>query len=178
MQQTQHMLGLSGNGFNEQSCFCCYSYLRICRIGSRQHTWCRWPSCCIGGGSRGSSCSTVANRHRGARCRSRVSSCCCCVLPHCWLPVYNLQSEFQLCILSNPIHSERGFWALLGYAPQRLAQGSQVPQPTCYWKWVGVTIPLKHHNFTLRASRAFNMARTLEQVYFLESSVYGEQFFS
>ena len=92
MQQTQHMLGLSGNGFNEQSCFCCYSYLRICRIGSRQHTWCRWPSCCIGGGSRGSSCSTVANRHRGARCRSRVSSCCCCVLPHCWLPVYNLQS--------------------------------------------------------------------------------------
>ena len=45
---------------------------------------------------------------------------------------------------------------------------SQVPQPTCYWKWVGFTIPLKQDNFTLRASRAFNMAHTL----------YGEQFFS
>ena len=38
---------------------------------------------------------------------------------------------------------------------------SQVPQPTCYWKWVGVPLPLKHHNFTLQASRAFNIAHTL-----------------
>ena len=44
----------------------------------------------------------------------------------------------------------------------------QVPQPTCYWKWVGSTIPLKQDNLTLRASRAFNMARTLKEVYFLE----------
>ena len=57
-------------------------------------------------------------------------------------------------------------------------QSSQVPQPTCYWKWVGVPLPLKHHNFTLQASRAFIMASTLEEVYFLELSVYGEQFFS
>ena len=57
-------------------------------------------------------------------------------------------------------------------------QSSQVPQPTCYWKWVGFTIPLKQDNFTLRASRAFNMARTLEQANLLESSVYGEHFFS
>ena len=46
--------------------------------------------------------------------------------------------------------------------------GSQVPQPTCYWKWVGSTIPLKQDNLTLQASRAFNMARTLKEVYFLE----------
>ena len=25
-----------------------------------------------------------------------------------------------------------------------MVQGSQVPQPTCFWKWVGCTIPLKH----------------------------------
>ena len=47
-----------------------------------------------------------------------------------------------------------------------------------YWKWVGVPLPLKHHNFTLQASRAFNMAHTLEQANLLESSVYREQFFS
>ena len=45
---------------------------------------------------------------------------------------------------------------------------SQVPQPTCFWKWVGSTIPLKQDNLTLQASRAFNMARTPEEVYFLE----------
>ena len=53
-------------------------------------------------------------------------------------------------------------------------QYSQVPQPTCYWKWVGSTIPLKQDNLTLQASRAFNMARTLEQVNLLEKSAYGE----
>ena len=37
---------------------------------------------------------------------------------------------------------------------------SQIPQPTCYWKWVGFKIPLKQHNFTLRASRAFNKTST------------------
>ena len=36
---------------------------------------------------------------------------------------------------------------------------SQVPQPTCYWKWVGVPIPLKQDNFTSEASWAFKMAR-------------------
>ena len=30
----------------------------------------------------------------------------------------------------------------------------QVPQPICFWKWDGCTIPLKHHNFTLTASTA------------------------
>ena len=29
---------------------------------------------------------------------------------------------------------------------------SQVPQPTCYWKWVGVSIPQKVGNFSLRPS--------------------------
>ena len=29
---------------------------------------------------------------------------------------------------------------------------SQVPQPTCYRKWVGCTIPLKQEFFTLEAS--------------------------
>ena len=29
---------------------------------------------------------------------------------------------------------------------------SQVPQPTCYWKWVGVSIPQKVGNFSLRRS--------------------------
>ena len=29
---------------------------------------------------------------------------------------------------------------------------SQVPQPTCYWKWVGVSIPQKVGNFSLRLS--------------------------
>ena len=41
---------------------------------------------------------------------------------------------------------------------------------SCYWKWVGFTIPLKQDNFTLRASRAINMASTQEEVYFLEGS--------
>ena len=29
---------------------------------------------------------------------------------------------------------------------------SQVPQPTCYWKWVGVSMPLRADNFSLRPS--------------------------
>ena len=29
---------------------------------------------------------------------------------------------------------------------------SQVPQPTCYWKWVGVSMPQKVGNFSLRPS--------------------------
>ena len=29
---------------------------------------------------------------------------------------------------------------------------SQVPQPTCYWKWVGVSMPKKVGNFSLRPS--------------------------
>ena len=53
------------------------------------------------------------------------------------------------------------------------------PNPLATGSGLGLcTIPLKQHNFTLRASRAFNMARTLEQANLLESSVYGEQFFS
>ena len=46
-------------------------------------------------------------------------------------------------------------------------RSSQVPQPTCYWKWVGSTIPLKQDNLTLQASRAFNMARILKEVLIL-----------
>ena len=36
---------------------------------------------------------------------------------------------------------------------------SQVPQPTCYWKWVGVTMPLKAGNFSLQPSRRDNSGR-------------------
>ena len=36
---------------------------------------------------------------------------------------------------------------------------SQVPQPTCYWKWVGVTMPLKAGNFSLQPSRTENSGR-------------------
>ena len=35
---------------------------------------------------------------------------------------------------------------------QCLTSGSQVPQPTYYWKWVGVSIPQKVGNFSLRPS--------------------------
>ena len=36
---------------------------------------------------------------------------------------------------------------------------SQVPQPTCYWKWVRVTMPLKAGNFSLQPSRTENSGR-------------------
>ena len=55
---------------------------------------------------------------------------------------------------------------------------SQVPQPTCYRKWVGCTIPLKQEFFTLEASWAFNMARTHERVELLEWSGYLKPLFN
>ena len=33
-----------------------------------------------------------------------------------------------------------------------LTNTSQVPQPTCYWKWVGVSMPQKVGHFSLRPS--------------------------
>ena len=61
---------------------------------------------------------------------------------------------------------------------QRVIPPSQVPQPTCSWKWVGCTIPLKQANLTLEASWGFNMARTGEKVQLLEWSGYLKQLFN
>ena len=50
---------------------------------------------------------------------------------------------------------------------------SQVPQPTCYWKWVGFPIPLKQANLTLRASSSAILRYSVLNGCFLSS--YGSQ---
>jgi len=59
-----------------------------------------------------------------------------------------------------------------------MAAPSQVLQPTCHWKWVGCTIPLKQDNFTLEASWDFNRACTHERVQLLDKSGYREPLFN
>ena len=39
-----------------------------------------------------------------------------------------------------------------GHPQCRLQPASLVPQPTCFWKWVGVSMPLRADNFSLRPS--------------------------
>ena len=47
---------------------------------------------------------------------------------------------------------------------------SQVPQPTCSWKWVGVTLPLKVTNFSLQPSSMDNCGRAWPVGCLLDSS--------
>ena len=45
-------------------------------------------------------------------------------------------------------------------AVQNSSIGSQVPQPTCYWKWVGGTNPSRADNFSSEAPSTENVAGT------------------
>ena len=42
---------------------------------------------------------------------------------------------------------------------------SQLPQPTCSWKWVGWQNPFRQSNLTLAASSAYNSCRTSKNEY-------------
>ena len=55
-----------------------------------------------------------------------------------------------------------------------LPEPSQVPRPTCFWKWVGATVCLYRGNFTLRHSSAHISARISKNAILLDSSMYQE----
>ena len=63
-------------------------------------------------------------------------------------------------------------WRNFSWKPEQPGS-SQVPQPTCYWKWVGFPIPLKQANLTLRASSSAILRYSVLNGCFLSS--YGSQ---
>ena len=76
------------------------------------------------------------------------------IFNHCWMCSGHLPPSFSNC------------------CSPRLPL-SQVPQPTCYWKWVGFPIPLKQANLTLRASSSAILRYSVLNGCFLSS--YGSQ---
>ena len=59
---------------------------------------------------------------------------------------FNLLCLYLLTTLTRQTYTLSGNQLIYALLP------GQVPQPTCFWKWVGCTIPLKQANLTLEAS--------------------------
>ena len=84
------------------------------------------------------------------------------------LPV---KTVYQVCLLSCKYISQTFTCFIFSIFWVRF---SQVPRPTCFWKWVGATVCLYRGNFTLRHSSGEICARIIKNAILLDCSMYQE----